>query len=287
MKQSPVYIPLIGLMLLLFGHSCTERIDIELDSTYTRLVVQGTITTDSIHHRVKLSLSGDYFSNRPATGVSDAIVELEFDDSRILLEEQDSVPGLYLTPRAFRGTIGTTYHISINQVDVDDDGISESYHASSTMPGGVLFDSINLSYFSSFFGSGYQVFMFALDPPTRDWYGLKYWKNSDLLTDTLIKYNVQADDFYNGKYLFYGVPIGFYSDDDPRERLLPGDTVTLELNSIGKEYYDFVGDAQLEIFGNNPLFSGPPANVTSNIDNGAVGIFTAYSIQRSSAIVPK
>ncbi len=66
---------------------------------------------------------------------------------------------------------------------------------------------------------------------------------------------------------------------------MPGDTVTLELNSIDQAYYDFVGDAQLEIWGNNPLFSGPPANVRSNIDNDAIGIFTAYSIERASAIV--
>jgi hypothetical protein len=45
-------------------------------------------------------------------------------------------------------------------------------------------------------------------------------------------------------------------------------------------------EAQSEIFGNNPLFSGPPANVSTNLENGAVGIFTAYSIERVSKIIP-
>jgi hypothetical protein len=43
--------------------SCTERIDIELDSTYRRLVVQGAVTSDSVRHRVFLTTTSDYFSN--------------------------------------------------------------------------------------------------------------------------------------------------------------------------------------------------------------------------------
>ncbi len=284
-KRLPGNIGLIVALLMLANLSCTEIVQIDLDSTYTRLVVQGGVTSDSVFHQVQLSLSSDYFSNQPAPRVSGAIVHLEFDDVSLELEEDDAVPGLYLTPYAFRGVIGTTYSLSIDQVDVDDDGTYESYYASSSMPGGVILDSILLNYSSTIYGSGYEVYMFALDPPSKDWYGIRFWKNSDLLTDTLIKYSVQNDDFYNGKYLFYGIPIGYYSDDDPREQLNPGDTVTLELHSIESSYYDFVGDAQLEIFGNNPLFSGPPANIRSNIDNGAMGAFTAYSIQRASAIV--
>jgi hypothetical protein len=266
--------------------SCTEVIDIELDSTYRRLVVEGEVTSDSLRHGVLLSTTSDYFSNEPSPKVSGALVELEFDGMRLVLVEQDTAAGLYLSPEAFRGNIGTTYRLSINQVDVNGDGAMETYHAECTMPGGVRFDSISLAYFSFYFISGYQVLMYALDPPSRDWYGLKFWKNSDLLTDTLIKYSVQPDDFYNGTYLFYDIPIGFYNDADPREVLLPGDTVTLEVDCIDQSYYNFVTDAQLEIWGHNPLFSGPAANVRSNIDNGARGYFTAYSIERRWTVVP-
>ena len=67
---------------------------------------------------------------------------------------------------------------------------------------------------------------------------------------------------------------------------MEGDTVTFELNSIDQNYYNFVVDAQLEIFGNNPLFSGPPANIRSNIKEGGQGVFTAFSIQRISRLAP-
>lgn len=264
--------------------SCTEIIEIELDSTYRRLVVFGTITTDSIHHQVRLSTSSDYFSNMPSPRVTDAVVELEFENSSIRLLENDTIPGLYLAPDAFRGKPNTAYYLRISQVDVNEDGEAETYHAATVMPDCAQVDSLRLSYFQSPFVSGYQVLMFAQDPPTREWYSYKMWKNNDLLTDTLSKYSVQSDDFYNGTYI-YGLPVGFLWDDEPREALQPGDTVTLELNSIEQAHYDFILDAQLEIMGNNPLFSGPSSNVRSNIDNGGKGIFTAYSVSRVSVIL--
>ena len=277
----------VFLCLLAGMVSCTEVIDIELDSTYRRLVVYGTISTDSIRHQVKLTTTSDYFSNKPSPTVTGALVELEFDGKTMQFEEQDTIAGLYLAPFAFRGEPGTEYLLHISQVDVDGNGEFEIYNAASTMPGGVRLDSISLNYTLTPWWSGWEVYMYALDPPTRDWYGIKVWKNSDLLTDTLISYLVFPDDFYNGGYLYYGYAVAYLNDSTERERLYPGDTVTFELNQIDKSYYDFVGDAQWEIIGYNPLFSGPSANVRSNVDNGAQGIFAAYSIQRTSAAVPE
>jgi len=276
----------LALCIMAVMISCTEIIDIELDSTYRRLVVFGTVTTDSVRHRVELTTSSDYFSNKSSPRVTGAVVEIGFNDTTLLLEEDDSVRGLYLTPHAFRGVPGTTYELFISHVDVDGDRVYETYHAASTMPGGARLDSISLNYFQSFWWSGWEVYMYALDPPTREWYGIKVWKNSDLLTDTLIHYMVFPDDFYNGGYLYYGYPMAYLSDSSEREKVSPGDTVTLELNCIDKQYYDFIGDAQWEIIGNNPLFSGPAANIRSNVDNEGQGIFAAYFIERASVAVP-
>lgn len=286
MKAGTKYHNFLLLSVLALGFaSCTEIIEIDLDSTYRRLVVNGSISSDSLHHQVELSTSSDYFFNMSSPKVEDALVEFEYGNTRIQLIEHDTIPGLYLTPQAFRGVPNTTYQLHISQVDVDEDGIFDTFHASSTMPPVAQLDSIQLTYFLTPFVSGYQVSMYGQDPPTREWYSYKIWKNSDLLTDTLSKYSVQPDDFYNGTYI-YGLPIGFLWEGDPREALQPGDTVTFELQSVEQAYYNFVLDAQLEIMGNNPLFSGPSANVRSNIDNGGKGIFATYSVERVSAILP-
>ncbi len=64
------------------------------------------------------------------------------------------------------------------------------------------------------------------------------------------------------------------------EKLVSGDEITVELNIITKEYAGFIWDAQSELWGSNPLFSGPPANVKGNLNNGAIGFFAAYTTNR-------
>jgi hypothetical protein len=264
--------------------SCTERIDIELYSTYRRLVVQGAVTSDSVRQRVLLTTTSDYFSNQPSPLVSEAQVEISYDDQVHTLVEHPILKGLYETADAFRGKPGTTYKLDISQIDVNEDGLSEEYHAESTMKGGAELDGIQLRYFSSPIVTGYQVLMWASHPvEQRDWFGFRIWKNGVLLTDSLSSYTVFSDDLFDSGYL-PGFPVGFLSDDDPRQRVFPGDTIVFELESIDEAYYNFVSDAQLELIGNVPLFSGPPANVSSNIDNGAMGIFAAYSILRTATI---
>ena len=269
---------------LSLASACTEPIDIELDSTYTRLAVEGYVTTDSIKHYVVLSLTSDYFSNEESPRVSNALVELTFDGETMQLVENDAVPGLYETPEAFRGSIGTTYDLDISQLDVNNDGQEDRYHASSTMPGGAKLDYIELQYYSSSFGSGYAVIMYASHPTDqRDWFGFKLVKNGILLTTTLYEYGILSDDLYDSGY-FPGEWVGFLSDDETEQITYPGDSISLELNCIDEAYYNFVDGAQWEIYGYDPLFSGPPSNVASNLSNGAFGIFAAYSIMRSSVI---
>jgi hypothetical protein len=217
--------------------------------------------------------------------VSGAVVEISFDNQTYTLAENPSFPGLYETEEAFKGVIGTTYELDIRQVDVNEDGLYEDYHAESTMPGGAELEYIDLRYFSTPIVTGYQVLMWASHPvEQRDWFGFRIWKNGVLLTDSLSTYTVFSDDLFDSGYL-PGFPVGFLSDDDPGQKVNPGDIVTFELESIDQNYYDFVNDAQLELIGNIPLFSGPPANVRSNISNGGMGIFTAYSVQRASTVL--
>jgi hypothetical protein len=273
------------IMVLFLTTTCTEKIDIDLDSTYVRLVVDGVVTTDSAKHYVLLSLTSDYFSNKPSPKVQNAVVELSFENETLQLIESETIPGRYETPYAFRGVIGTTYDLDIRQLDVNQDGQEEIYHASSTMLGGSELEKIEIKYYPTPVVNGYTVFMYLYhQPEIRDWFGYTLKKNSDLLTDTLYKYSVLSDEIFDSGY-FPGLPVGFLSDDDPREAVHPGDTITFELNCIEESYYNFVSDAQLEIAGNFPLFSGPPSNIVSNIDNGALGIFAAYSIQRFSVIM--
>jgi hypothetical protein len=269
-------------MMFTFFFSCTETIEVEVDSSFTRLVVEASVTTDTMVHAVRLSTTSDYFNNKPAPAVTGAVVSISDGQSTWIFVESSTEAGHYYSAPDFYAVPGNTYSLEISNVDIDMDGISEQYSANSKLNSVNPVDSISIEYINSFF-SGYQVRIYALDSPKADFYSFKVLKNGFLLTDTLTEMIVQNDEFFNGGYT-YGIPSQFLNDDKPDEHVYLGDTITFELNGITEEYYNYVIEAQSQIFPQTPLFSGPPANVSSNISNNAIGFFVAYSVARSSVI---
>jgi hypothetical protein len=263
---------------------CTERIDIEVDSTYARLVVEGYVTTDTMQHSVRLTKTSDYFYNRPAIPVTEAIVSIDDGSEVFTLDENPLIPGEYLTVSDFHGIPGKKYTLMISQVDINDDGYMEEYSATSELHPVNSIDSVKLELLESTYFSIYQVLVYAWDPPEKNFYAFKVYKNGMLLTDSLSNLIVQDDVFFNGNYT-YGIPSQFLDQQREDEKVNPGDTITFELNGITEDYYTFVIEAQSEIFYHTPLFSGPPANISTNISNGAIGFFTAYSIDRCSTVL--
>jgi hypothetical protein len=261
---------------------CTERIEIELDSTFARLVVEGNVTSETKQHWVRLSETSDYFYNQVAPAVTGARVTIDDGFSVHQLEESGTLPGWYHTSPDYRGIPGRSYTLRIENVDIDKDGEKEEYSATSRMNPANPIDSIRIEWFDTFI-EGYQVRVWAWDSPEPDWYAFKVRKNGVLLTDTLYEVIVQSDEFFNGNYT-YGIPSQFLSADKPDEVVEVGDTITFELNGITEEYYNYVLEAQSQVLPQTPLFSGPPANIRTNLDNGAIGFFAAYSVRYSSTI---
>ena len=266
--------------------SCTEEIKIELDSSSSRLVVYGELTTDTCSHFISLKKSADYYLNEPAEGISEARVEISYDDTSLVFLENPVGSGNYFSLDDFYGIPGTTYTLSISNVDINMDGEAENYSSSSYLPAVNSIDSIDLKHTEVHFYSGWEIMMYTWDPAgVKNFYSFKAWLNGDLQTDTLSEYAVQTDDFSDGSYT-NGITTQFLDDKKEGEKAWPGDTVEFEINGITEEYFNFVIQAQIETFMSAPLFSGPPANIFTNISNGALGFFTAYSIDRVIKIVP-
>jgi len=280
MRQFNIFSTILLLSVLVI--SCTEPIDIKLDDSFARLIVEGSVTTDRMSHKVILSRTSDYFYNQPPIMVTGAKVSIS--DNGILNDLKELSPGNYITGPSFRGTVGHTYNLKI--VLSEPIGGYAEYSASSTMNYVSSVDSIGLLYHPDWGDAGvWEVQCYVLDPPSADYYRFMISRNNKLITDTLNEWFVIDDKFFNGKYIG-GASIGFLDQGSPDERLEEGDTVTAEINSIGKDYASFIQEAQSELFGSNPLFSGPPANVKGNISNGAFGFFSAYSITRGYAMTP-
>lgn len=273
----------IAFFLVISLWNCTERIEVNVDSSYTRLVVEGYVTTDTAAHWVRLSTTSDYFYNQPAPSVRGAIVSIDDGDQVHFLAESDTIAGMYYTSVDFHGIPGKTYTLNIRNVDIDGDGTTEDYSASSPLNPVNHLDSITLKYFNAFGFTGYEVQLYAWDPPSRDWYSFKLHKNGVLITDTLYELLVENDEFFNGNYT-HGITAQFLINDKPEEVVEVGDTITFEINGITEEYYNYIIEVQSQIYTQSPLFSGPPANIRTNLDNDAIGFFTAYSVNYASTI---
>jgi hypothetical protein len=280
MKNLTIILTFIIISVSIF--SCTEKIDIKLDDSYTRLVVDGAITTDTLAHTVVLTKTSSYYYNMPAPLVTGATVNIT--DGQNLFSLKEVSPGIYKTASSVFGLPGKSYTLDIKLKEAI--GGYTDYEATSTIYPVTPLDSISLLLHPDWSTGGvWEVKCYVQDPPTTDYYRFLVSKDNSMVSDTLNEWFVTDDKFFNGNYA-YGATIAYLEQDLPEVGLKPGDKITVEMNSIGKDYAGFIQSAQSELFGSNPLFSGPPANVVGNINNGAVGFFAAYSATRASTLTP-
>jgi hypothetical protein len=266
----------------LMAVSCTERIDIELDETYTRLVVDGQITSDpGSRHVVMLSESGSYFYNQPPPPVINAAVHVSDNDGEVVALSEEK-PGHYYLPEGYHAVAGKTYTLEI-QLEKEISG--ESYYTASSLTpsiGDTVY--IGLQFQPDWGEEGFYVVQcYYWDPPETNFYMFNIFKNDTLLTDTISSKILVDDRFYNGGFT-NGIGVGYLNQARPREKLRPGDVITFQACSVSAEYADFVWAVQQEVSFSTPLFSGPPANVTGNLSGGAIGFFATYSVLYASTV---
>lgn len=260
--------------------SCTEKIDIDLGTTYTRFVVDGVLTSDTMKHYVKLSKSIDYYSDTDVPAVSGAQVTISDGDSTTILLENGAIPGCYETPADFFGVPGKTYQLNIELEEAING--ETSYSASSKLNPVAPIDSIKVVYKEEW--EAWELQIFALDPVTVNFYMFDVYKNNILLTDTIDEVGISDDKYFNGNFT-YGAPVFYFIEEYPDEVVYPGDTIRLRMAGITEEYYNFVIDIMNETFEfRNPLFSGPPANISTNISNEGMGFFTAYAVSYAEVV---
>ena len=272
---------LLTLLITLTVFSCTEKIEIELDDNYTRLVVEGNITTDTMKHVFLLSKTTSYYYNQLPPKVTNAKITLNDNqgNSIQLIEESE---GEYSTSDDFYGIVGNTYQMTIEL----ENEISENtnFQSSSNIVNVAGIDSIKMVFEENFGKEGFWVLQLYFTDPveTEDYYMFNVYKNNILVTDTLDKVGLTEDSFFNGNAT-NGLAIAFFNNEYHSFEV--GDTIKLQMAGLNKQQYIYFIDINKTISSQNPLFGGPPANAQGNITNGAFGFFGAYSTTYSSIIL--
>jgi hypothetical protein len=272
--NSRLFILLTSISLLV--GACTERIEVDLDDSYTRLVVDGQLTSDdTATQKITLNESTSYFYNQPPPAVKNAMVQITDNEGNLFLASEGT-PGVYELPAGFKAEIGKTYSLDIQlETPIDD---QDHYTASSFTPNINDTAYIELEYQPDWGDKGYYVVKcYYWDLPEANFYMFNIYKNDTLLTDTITLKQVVDDRFYNGGFT-NGIGVGYLNQAAKREVLRPGDVVTFQACSVTEGYANFVWQVQEEVSFSTPMFSGPPANVYGNLSDGAIGYFTAYPV---------
>jgi hypothetical protein len=262
--------------------------DMKLDGTESNLVVDGAITTDTTRHRVKLTKTADYFYNKPTQVVSGATVSISDGTNVFKLTEDASEPGVYYTADTVYGVCGKTYTLHVENVDVNGDGTTETYEASSKLSNMLTPSAITVKEKHIYYENLFEVSLFGEDPPTTDFYLFRPLINGVLTADTITEVIYSDDAMFNGADFKNGISVAYFVPDYKKdEQVVDGDTVTLEVCSITEDYYNFLSEFGQEASGHSPMFGGQPANIRTNVSNNGMGYFAAYSIARVSTIYKK
>jgi len=290
----------IAICLVTITYSCTEDTTIHTKTSAYVPVIYGAITDQNIRQQIQISSSSSYFDKEENKRISNAVVTLKEDSSvlsRTYILTQDSVgSGIYFTEQPIAGKPGWTYKLSVT-MDFDNDGISEEYTAESIMPQKLTIDSFNITKNKVGEYTLYSLNISAQDQGNEENYYLGRYNINGIWYNKISKYIVFDDTSLDGQYvkdlaIWYFNDVNDkskFSDDDAKDMvfLSSGDNMKVEFSSINKEYYDFINDCTNQKNGSNPMFGGPPANISTNISNGARGFFTAYAISSVGDKVPE
>jgi len=257
------------LPMLFFSLGCEQVIDIDLNDSDPKLVIEGSLSESPGRIEVKVSKTANYFGKEPVERISDAKVTLRTGSGRT-----------YLVPPAGEGIYQLSRLEIRNQLTytVTVEAGGEQYVAQSTLWPRVRIDSLTTVYNDgfTFFGKGYNVYLYFQEPSDfENYYRLKIYINGELQSGS-DDYIFFDDRNNNGQYLQLRIRNRTYDK---------GDTVTYELVSLDKGAYDYFRQLD-ELMSINPG-SAAPSNPVSNFSNGALGYFSAWSSDKESIVIPE
>jgi hypothetical protein len=259
---------ILGLLLL---SSCTEKIDIDLNSSDPQIVIQGSISNSGLPSIISLTASVNYDESNDFPKVEGAMVSLNDNLGNSVVLPETS-PGIYST-LTITGTIGNTYFLT-----VEADG--KTLTSNSTVPNQVPFDSLIVEVNTSTGGgfgpngesSSHYVKVQYQDPAEET----NYYRFVEYVNGEFKKSYVYDDRLSNGLFVTQDL---IRSD----RNLSPGDTLKIEMQCVDFFVYDYFFS-----FGN--LFGGPtnsstPSNPNTNISGSELGYFSAHTFEVKEDVI--
>ena len=261
---------IISLLPFLMTAGCQKVINVDLNNAAPRIVIEGLINDRRGPYSITLTKSGSYFNQPELPSVSGAEVTIT-DNTGTTDTLKETAPGIYLTSRT-KGIPGRTYTLKVLSENIE-------YKGTSTMLNHVDIDSLTLvkSEFQRIDLGGnnhnrihYEIHCFFRDPPQKNFYRFKVFKNDSINTQS---YRLYDDQYTNGEETELRV-----------SGAEAGSTYRIELQSIDQPTYGYYRTLSDLIF-SNPLFGSTPANPNTNLSNGSLGYFGTAAISSKTIVI--
>jgi hypothetical protein len=256
--------------LLIFGFlfvRCEKPINVDLNSSDPKIVIEGSISDVPGNYSVKVTRSVNFDESNEFPTVSGALVMLSDDTGNTEVLRETSA-GVYSVTE-LHGIPGRTYTL-----EVTDDGTI--YTAISKMPLPVKIDSIFIEKKTS---DPFEANARFQDPAgIENYYRLAQLSKTGRISNII----VDDDRLQDGRPITISTPV---ISNRSIFRLEPGDSVTLVLQSIDKNVYEYL--RMLEELRQEGVLSQSvlAANPVTNFSNGALGYFSANSRSIKTIVV--
>lgn len=254
-------------MSMVLLSSCEKEIDLKLKDKSGDIVIEGNITDLPGPYYVSVTRSVAFTETNeypPVTG-AEIIITDDFGQHDSLVYHAN---GLYKT-NTLMGLYGHTYTLSVTVEGT-------TYTATCKMPQWVRLDSLKQDQIRFGTEVRYGVVPFYIDPPELG----NYYRFIQFVNGRRDKgyYNF-SDNTNNGMVNTRPLYASFEREED---EVKPGDKIELEMQCIDYAVYTYFNAlAQIEGGGGTTT----PANPPTNLSNGALGIFSAHTVQTGSIII--
>jgi hypothetical protein len=260
--------------ILVLTCSCEEVIDIDLNYADPAFVAEAVISKDSVCS-VHLTRTADYFSMEEAEFVEDAVITIS--DGNLSEELVYKGKGYYRGYSVI-GQEGSIYEIQIQQE-------GKTYRGTSTMPGDVELISVHynmsteVSILNPFGDTVYTVSCsFYDDPAIENYYMITFTAQGKLLEE---RYFLMTESSANG---------GSFEKDGnvmnfAESIFCSAGEAEVRLYAIDQSVYDYYKQLDDILFWKRRYIPPVPYNPKSNLSNGALGCFAAWSYDSRKIIL--
>lgn len=256
-------------LLLLTLSACEEVIELELDATEQRVVIEANLDAGNGICTVNLSLSGGFYTTNDFDKISGASIELNTSEGgQYTLTEENpgkyTVQGIALSPQQ---TCTMTVRLASG----------ETYQAMATTPAPVPLDMLMVEKnegnpMGGSTESAYELTAKWQDlPGMPNYYRLKIYRNDDFQSNLIVMMDDRLGD---------GSPI---VRPIIRQQYALGDTLKCALLSTDEAYYQYFTD----IFNaeGKGLSAPAPFNPRGNFDHNVLGYFGIWYLSEMIIVV--